>query len=143
MKAVAIRGGALAVLVGAGLGLGGCTLTGVNPSGPSSARVQVSAPAGVSLKLLTSKAFLVNQVQTDQGVQNSVQFVSSDTSWSASPVDTTFDISDTQRFLVYVLDADTTNVPVHLKVWLDDQLRYDHTQTYPGGDELQFIYVFN
>lgn len=142
MKAGKLRTTSIVSLAALGLLVAGCSLVSVpSKAAPKSVRMTVDAPPGVSVQLLTSTEFYATTNQTDTGPQLQVSFVTSDTSWLAAPVDKTYDISNTGEFIAYLLAADSSGVPVHMKVWVDNALKYDHTEVYPGIT-LTFLYQY-
>ena len=115
-----------------------CGLFGPPPS-LDTARIRVDGPSGATVRVVTSTRFL--RTQNELG-QVSYHLVVADTLTLPLPSDEEFDISETQRFLVEVLTADTAGT-IELKVWLDDEERYDQSADYPEQGGLKFIFIFN
>jgi hypothetical protein len=134
------RRGARAAAVGvAALGLASCGLfTGIQSR--SVARVRVEAPAGVNVQVVTSINFAPTYDQTT-GQYGPALLYAADTTNAVTPIDTTYDIRQTERFYAEVVGTDSSGVSVHMQVWIDNKSNYNQTQTFPGG-ALKYQYIF-
>jgi hypothetical protein len=121
------------------LGLASCGLFTGLPS-RSQARIRVEAPAGVNVQVVTSIDFAPTIDQTT-GQYGDALLYSADTTFATAPIDTTFDIRQTERFYAQVLGTDSSGVSVRMQIWIDNKHDYDQTQTFPGG-ALKYQYIF-
>src|ERR671925_1933330 len=94
-------------------------------TGPGSAAVRLEGTTGATVTLVSSTTFTVVRSEAVRGV--TAQLIASDTTEVTLPYEQSFDIRQTRRVYVHLVDADTTLGAVHMVVWIDDQKRYDIT----------------
>jgi hypothetical protein len=118
---------------------GACGLLLDNPA-PEEARPVINGDAGKSVRLITSTEFVA--AVTDAG-QTRVEMFVADTVITTLPYERVFDIGDDQRFLVEASWIDTDLETMNVRVFLDDEKRFDEAGVLLEGAPYRFVYLFN
>jgi hypothetical protein len=118
---------------------GACGLLLDNPA-PEEARLVINGDAGKSVRLITSTEFVA--AVTDAG-QTRVEMFVADTVITTLPYERVFDIGDDQRFLVEASWIDTDLETMNVRVFLDDEKRFDEAGVLLEGAPYRFVYLFN
>jgi hypothetical protein len=118
---------------------GACGLLLDNPA-PEEARLVINGDGGKSVRLITSTEFVA--AVTEAG-QTRVEMFVSDTLITTLPYERVFDIGDDQRFLVEASWIDTDLETVSVRVFLDDEKRFDEAGVLLEGAPYRFVYLFN
>jgi hypothetical protein len=121
----------------AGLLATGWLLVGCNPvsiSDANEAEIRVGAQDGVEVSVVTSTNFFL---EGDESF--SVNLIEADTVTGPPPVSGTYDIRDTRRFYVEVLDAEPEGAVVRLQVWIDGSEARDTAISLTEG-RLRYIF---
>lgn len=131
-----------AALAGVALvsGLAACDVLGTERTVRETARIQVSGTAPGPLLLMTSDQFLnVQDFQTGQIV---LQILAADTLViNQLPVDTTYSLGQFNRFLVRLINPDTTQAAdVRMIIRLDDKDETYNVRALVTGAFLEYTY---
>jgi hypothetical protein len=127
-----------ATLLGSVLCMASCDVFETD-TGPRSAAVRLEGTTGATVTLVSSTMFSVVRSEGNRGV--SAQLIASDTTEVMLPYEQSFDIRQTRRVYVHLVDAETTAGTVHMIVWIDDQKRYEITAN-PLEATMRFFYAF-
>jgi len=103
---------------------------------PERARVVVTGPAE-NFQLVTTTDFDVLAGEEEEG--NSVYLNSADTSTVSAPYNQSFSLGSRQRFYLKAFSAEGLSQPVQVKIFIDDDERYNSTSTL---DELALEFIF-
>jgi hypothetical protein len=125
--------GALAALAAASCG----PVTG--PDG-NHARISIEAPGEVSVRVVVSRIF--GPAEPGGSFAGQQILLDGDTVWVDVPVSESYDIQEMGRFFIEVMAADPDDVPVNLRVWIDDRQEYDHARPLSEG-VLRYVFVRN
>lgn len=105
------------------------------------ARVVADGEAGTTVLMITSLDFLA--APTDQG-GTEIAVLRADSVEVTLPLDRTFDLTLTQRFLVVLKAPDEEATPAAaMRVLVDGELKYDDSSDDLLETPLQFAFVFN
>lgn len=116
--------------------VGGCGL--FDDPSPETVVLSLSGDAGQTVEVLMSKQFLtgVNEFGVTQ-----VQLFLGDTLYRALPWDTSVSIAREQRFFVRVLDADSVETQLQMRVTIDNGQEFEKSGV--ASDAFQFVFTFN
>lgn len=122
-------------LMGAGWLLMGCNP--VSISDANEAEIRVGAQEEVQVSVITSTNFFL---EGDEGGGSfSVNLIQADTVTGPPPVSGMYDLRDTRRFYVEVLDAEPEDAVVRLQVWIDGSEAMDNAISLTEG-RLRYIF---
>jgi hypothetical protein len=108
---------------------------------PDSVRVVIDGTAGATVRIVKSTQFVAG-VNSTTGVTR-VEILASDTIAATLPFQRTYSISGDYQFFVEVsrMDADVSSF--RLRVYVDQDLEFDHGGILIPGSPYRFLYQFN
>ncbi len=105
---------------------------------PTKARVVIEGGGGERIQLVTSDDFVVTS--DDGGETRDVFFYAADTASITPPFDEQFPLGSASRVFVQVSSEVALNEPVHMRVFLSGEERYNATSTL-GEIQLEFLFA--
>lgn len=107
---------------------------------PVEARVTVDGDPGARVQVITSSKFVAGV--TEAGITR-VNVISSDTAYPALPFDATFEINADQQFLVRVSRFQEDLDTVQVRVFVNDDRKFNEGGALLSDAPYQFLYTFN
>lgn len=105
---------------------------------PENARVVMEGAQGISVQLVTTNDFVV--YLDEQEGSRSVDVLSADTAMVSLPFRKTYSLGQERRFFMRVLSEDPLPEPMTVKVFIDEDLRFNRTSLL-GDDRVEFTYT--
>lgn len=111
----------------------------IDDSEPSMARVLIRADPASPLELVVSRTFEV--VASEDGDRSVPVLLTADTTALTGDFDESFDITETRRIYVRVLNDEEEPEIVRVRVYLDGDLFFDSTDQLADGRDVEYFYV--
>lgn len=108
-----------------------------DPEDPETARVVIEGAVGHAIQLVTTNDFDITT--SNDGEDQDIHIHSADTSAVTSPFDQGYGLGSRIRFYVSASSADTPTELVTVKIYIDDDLRYNRVTAF-GEEVLEFAY---
>lgn len=135
MKAPAPRRGPAALL--AVVVVGACGI--FHDDAPDSARVLVEGAAGHPIELITSSDF--DAVTRPDGDGREITVFAADTTTTRTPLDVRFGLGPRTRIYVIVRSDSTAVSPVRVRIYVDEDLRFDSATRFADGEYAEFVFA--